>query len=102
MSLLPSPFQRKRNIELRQYQLSTDDLRKALETPAPAQDESDAGAHDIFKLEPPSANDRYDPAALLIPAPEQTFKSQPVAAAKFDVTPEPPLAAPALSAPTLA
>lgn len=102
MSLLPSPFQRKRNIELRQDQLSTDDLRKALETPAPPQDESEAGAHDIFKLEPPSANDRYDPNALLISAPEPASKSQSVAAAKLDVTPEPALAAPALTVPTLA
>ena len=92
MSFLPSPFQRKRNIELRQDQLSTDDLRKALETPAPPRDESDVDSHDIFKLEPPSANDRYDPNAVLIPAPET--KSEPTAAAKPDVASEPAALAP--------
>jgi len=75
MSLLPSPFQRKRNIELRQDQLSTDDLRKALEEPATPRDEAEAGSHDIFSLEPPSANDRYDPTAVLIPAPEPESKA---------------------------
>jgi len=107
MSFLPSPFQRKRNIELRQDQLSTDDLRKALETPAPPRDESDVDSHDIFKLEPPSANDRYDPNAVLIPAPEVKSDSrpEPAAAAKPDIAPEPanpvPTAQP-LSVPPLA
>jgi hypothetical protein len=103
MSFLPSPFQRKRNIELRQDQLSTDDLRKALETPTPPRDESEVDSHDIFKLEPPSANDRYDPNAVLIPAPEA--KSGPAAAAKPDIAPEPAgpaaLTTPSLSVPAL-
>src|SRR4051812_42081612 len=107
MSFPPSPFQRKRNIELRQDQLSTDDLRKALETPAPPRDESDVDSHDIFKLELPSANDRYDPNAVLIPAPEP--KSEPAAIAKPDVALEsaahepavPSLSTPSLSNPAL-
>jgi hypothetical protein len=97
MSLLPSSFGRKRNTELRQDQLTTDDLRNALENPAP-RDESEAGSHDIFKLEPPSANDRYDPNAVLIPAPEPepTSAPEPVAAAKPEA--EPVIAAPKVAA----
>jgi hypothetical protein len=101
MSFLPSPFQRKRNIELRQDQLSTDDLRKALEAPAPTPEESEADSHDIFGLNPPSANDRYDPSAVLIPSPQPEAKSEadPVAAAKPEA--EPALASPELTIPSL-
>lgn len=75
MSLLPSSFGRKRDTnrepsEVRQDELTTDDLRKALETSQPAREEPAADSHDIFSLEPPSANDRFDPKAVLIPAPE--------------------------------
>ena len=70
MSLLPSPFKRKRNMELRQDQLSTDDLRDALNNPAPPSAEPEAEAHhDIFDLVPPSANDRFDASSAATPDP---------------------------------
>jgi hypothetical protein len=100
MSFLPSPFQRKRNIELRQDQLSTDDLRKALEAPAPTPEESEADSHDIFKLEPPSANDRYDPGAVLIPAPQTESKSEVQAASAATSKAEPAPNAPDLTIPS--
>jgi hypothetical protein len=95
MSLLPSPFRRKRNIELRQDQLSTDDLREALQNPPAPSDESDTDPDGIFSLSPPSANDRFDPKAVLISAPEPEPKpeAEPITAA----TPE---VAPALAVPT--
>jgi hypothetical protein len=102
MSLLPSSFGRKRNpTELRQDQLTTDDLRSALENPAPAADEPEAGSHEIFSLEPPSANDRFDPKAVLIPAPEPepVVETQPspasIAAVAAALEPQPAPAAPA-------
>jgi hypothetical protein len=74
MSLLPSSSGRKRDSldsnEVRNDQFTSNELRKALEKVEAQQKDEDAGSHEIFDLVPPSANDRFDPKAVLIPAPE--------------------------------
>jgi hypothetical protein len=84
MSLLPSSSGRKRDSldsnEVRNDQFTSDELRKALEKVEAQQKDEDAGSHEIFDLVPPSANDRFDPKAVLIPAPE------PASTAKLDAS----------------
>jgi hypothetical protein len=86
MSLLPSSSGRKRDSldsnEVRNDQFTTDELRKAIEKVEAQGKDEDAGSHEIFDLVPPSANDRFDPKAVLISAPEpaSTVKLEPSAA----------------------